>query len=55
METIMDLEVNPVGFVTPTTISFVDCCQPESLKLVSRFKLCLIELLKCKYKPSFFY
>ena len=53
MAGIMDLEVNTVVLVTPTPISFVNCCQPERLKHVSRLKLCLSELLKCKYKPSF--
>lgn len=43
MAGIMDLEVNTVVFVTPTPISFVNCCQPERLKHVSRLKLELLE------------
>ena len=53
MANILDLDVNTVGFVTPTPNSDVNCCQPERFKLVSRLKPCLSELLKNKYKPSF--
>ena len=53
MASMLDLEVNTVGFVTPTPSSAVNCCQPERIKLVPRLKICLSELLKYKYKPIF--
>ena len=53
MVNILDLEINTVVFVTPTTNSVINCCQPERLKLFSRLKPFLSEPLERKYKPSF--